>query len=104
MSQPSQKVVEDAIGCLDRGHQQCNSTGLKKWTSISQQGELKQWGKRESLRMFSLIISLGANVCQPMPYMPLSHIVVYPIKSDRGSVLLGQGEVLLDINRQLVLW
>lgn len=48
MSQPSQKVVEDAIGCLDMGHQQCNSTGLKKWTSISQQGELKQWGKRES--------------------------------------------------------
>lgn len=36
--------------------------------------------------------------------MPLSHIVVYPIKFDRGSVLPGQGEVLLDINRQLALW
>lgn len=36
--------------------------------------------------------------------MPLSHIVGYPVNFDRGSVLPGQGEVLLDVNRQLTLW
>ena len=37
-------------------------------------------------------------------HMPLSHIVEYLTKFDRSSALMGQGEILLEMNRQLTLW